>query len=200
MVKETLLRDYVNKADIISRLGYYGRMADAKPRLNGAAFSDEEVRHGIELLFFAYRDFTSDPDRILAPLGMGRAHHRVIHFVGRHPGVTVGDLLAILKITKQSLGRVLGQLVREGFVAQRPGPDDRRERRLHLTAAGQVLERRLSEPQRRRVAAAYRAAGAAGVEGFRRVLTALMNPEARGAARDRAAARRDGRSRLSGKP
>jgi DNA-binding MarR family transcriptional regulator len=147
--------------------------------------ADDHVREGIELLFFAYRDFTSDPDRILAPLGMGRAHHRVIHFVGRNPAITVGELLAILKITKQSLNRVLGHLVREGYIAQRPG-DDRRERRLTLTASGQALERRLSEPQRARVAAAYRAAGPAGVEGFRRVLLELVNP----ADRSRLAGRR----------
>jgi DNA-binding MarR family transcriptional regulator len=180
-------------------------MASAKPRppkllAGGAsAFTDEEIRRGIELLFFAYRDFTSDPDRILAPLGMGRAHHRVVHFVGRNPGVTVGELLAILKITKQSLSRVLGQLVREDFIVQRPGPDDRRERRLHLTAAGQALERRLSRPQRRRVAAAYRAAGASSVEGFRRVLTALMNPEDRDKIRARAGAHGRSGGRLSGK-
>ena len=153
-------------------------MASAKPRPEPPqVFSDEDVRRGIELMFFAYRDFTSDPDRILAPLGMGRAHHRVVHFVGRNPGVTVGDLLGILKITKQSLARVLSQLVRDGYIVQRPGSRDRRERRLHLTATGHALERRLSEPQRQRVAAAYRAAGPAGVEGFRRVLTALMNPD-----------------------
>jgi DNA-binding MarR family transcriptional regulator len=142
--------------------------------------ADDQVREGIELLFFAYRDFTSDPDRILAPLGMGRAHHRVIHFVGRNPSITVGELLAILKITKQSLNRVLGLLVRDGYIAQRPGDSDRRERRLTLTASGQALERRLSAPQRARVAAAYRAAGAAGVEGFRRVLLELINTADRG--------------------
>lgn len=175
-------------------------MGHAKSRPNGtSAFTDEEIRRGIELLFFAYRDFTSDPDRILAPLGMGRAHHRVVHFVGRNPGVTVGELLAILKITKQSLGRVLGHLVRDGFIVQRPGPDDRRERRLHLTAAGQALERRLSEPQRKRVAAAYRAAGAAGVEGFRRVLTSLMNPEERDRTRARSGTHNSSGARLSGK-
>lgn len=157
--------------------------------------ADDQVREGIELLFFAYRDFTSDPDRILAPLGMGRAHHRVIHFVGRNPSITVGELLAILKITKQSLNRVLGQLVREGYIAQRPGDSDRRERRLTLTASGQALERRLSEPQRARVAAAYRAAGPAGVEGFRKVLLELVNPGDRG----KLAARRD-TPPLSAKP
>ena len=161
-------------------------------------FSDEDIRRGIELMFFAYRDFTSDPDRILAPLGMGRAHHRVVHFVGRNPGMTVGDLLAILKITKQSLARVLSQLVRDGYIAQRPGSVDRRERRLHLTATGQTLERRLSEPQRQRVAAAYRAAGAAGVEGFRRVLTALMSSDEPDRKKPKSAARGAARGRLSG--
>ena len=174
-------------------------MASAKPRPEPLVLSDEEIRRGIELMFFAYRDFTSDPDRILAPLGMGRAHHRVVHFVGRNPGVTVGDLLAILKITKQSLARVLGQLVREGYIVQRPGSLDRRERRLHLTAAGQVLERRLSEPQRQRVAAAYRAAGPAGVEGFRRVLTALMNPDEPDKDKPKSTGRGAAGGRLSGK-
>jgi len=147
--------------------------------------TDEEIRQGIELLFYAYRDFTSDPDRILAPLGMGRAHHRVIHFVGRNPKMTIGELLAILKITKQSLNRVLGLLVREGYIAQRPGDDDRRERRLTLTAAGEALERRLSETQRARVGGAYRTAGADAVAGFRRVLLELVN--------------KDDRSRLAGR-
>jgi len=180
-------------------------MASPKPRPDPASpWSEEEIRQGIELLFFAYRDFTSEPDRILAPLGMGRAHHRVVHFVGRTPGMTVGELLAILKITKQSLARVLGQLIGEGYIAQRPGTTDRRERRLHLTVSGQALERRLSEPQRHRVAAAYRAAGPAAVEGFRRVLTALMTPPpvapgAANKAKVRQSARGTPGGRLSGK-
>src|SRR5271169_3115033 len=104
-------------------------------------FSDEDaVRDGIELLFFAYRDFTAEPDAILARYGFGRAHHRVIHFVGRHPQMTVSELLGILRITKQSLGRVLGQLVRQGFILQRPGPQDRRQRLLELTPKGRELE------------------------------------------------------------
>ena len=86
--------------------------------LPGSLFTDEEIRQGIELMFFAYRDFTADPDRILAPLGMGRAHHRAVHFIGRNPGMTVGALLNILRITKQSLNRVLSQLMREGHVEQ----------------------------------------------------------------------------------
>jgi DNA-binding MarR family transcriptional regulator len=138
---------------------------------------DEEVRQGIELLFFAYRDFTAEPDAILARYRFGRAHHRVVHFVGRHPQMTVSELLGILRITKQSLGRVLGQLVSQGFIVQRPGPRDRRQRLLELTERGHELERLLSEPQRARVAAAYRQAGAAAVEGFRRVLLGIIAGE-----------------------
>src|SRR6188472_2024016 len=97
---------------------------------------DKAVREGIELLFFAYRDFTAEPDAILARYGFGRAHHRVIHFVGRHPQRTVSELLAILHITKQSLSRVLGQLVRQEFIVQQKGPHDRRQRLLQLTPKG----------------------------------------------------------------
>ncbi len=177
-------------------------MATPRPRARPdpvSPWSEEDIRQGIELMFFAYRDFTSDPDRILAPLGMGRAHHRVVHFVGRTPGMTVGELLAILKITKQSLARVLGQLIREGYIVQRPGATDRRERRLHLTASGQALERRLSEPQRQRVAAAYRAAGPAAVDAFRCVLNALMTPEPGHKAKLRQTGRGSTGGRLSGK-
>ena len=100
-------------------------MSDIKSLVTLHASPDEEVRQGIELLFFAYRDFTAEPDTILAKYGFGRAHHRVIHFVGRHPQMTVGELLGILRITKQSLSRVLGQLVRQEFIIQRPGADRR---------------------------------------------------------------------------
>src|SRR5271155_305622 len=93
----------------------------------------------IELLFFAYRDFVGDPDEVLAKLGFGRAHHRVLHFVNRNPGIKVADLLDILKITKQSLGRVLKQLIDEGYVAQRAGPHDRRQRLLYASEAGEAL-------------------------------------------------------------
>jgi DNA-binding MarR family transcriptional regulator len=142
-----------------------------------AATSEDEVRQGIELLYFAYRDFTAEPDEILAQYDFGRAHHRVIHFVGRHPQMTVGELLGILHITKQSLNRVLGQLIRQGFIIQRPGPRDRRQRLLDLTLKGHELERQLSEPQRARVANAYRQAGARAVEGFRRVLLGIIAEE-----------------------
>ena len=138
------------------------------------AARDEAVRQGIELLFFAYRDFTAEPDAILEQYGFGRAHHRVVHFVGRHPHVTVGELLGILRITKQSLNRVLGQLVRRGFVAQHRGSHDRRQRLLELTESGRELERRLSAPQRARVGAAFRQAGGPAVEGFRKVLLGII--------------------------
>lgn len=152
-------------------------MPDIKSPASPVSLPDEEVRQGIELLFFAYRDFTAEPDAILARYGFGRAHHRVIHFVGRHPHITVSELLAILRITKQSLSRVLGHLVRQEFVLQRPGPHDRRQRLLELTAKGQELERSLSEPQRARVANAYRHAGPQAVEGFRRVLLGILASE-----------------------
>jgi DNA-binding MarR family transcriptional regulator len=138
---------------------------------------EEAVREGIELLFFAYRDFTAEPDAILVQYGFGRAHHRVVHFVGRHPGMTVGELLGILRITKQSLNRVLGQLLRQGFIVQHRGVEDRRQRLLELTDIGRELERRLSELQRARVAAAYKKAGPPAVEGFRKVLLAIIAAE-----------------------
>lgn len=135
---------------------------------------DEELRQGIEMLFYAYRDFTAEPDAILADYGFGRAHHRVIYFVGRYPGMSVSDLLGILQITKQSLSRVLGQLVREEFIVQTQGTQDRRQRLLELTEKGRDLERKLTENQRARFAKAYRDAGAEAVEGFRKVMLGMM--------------------------
>jgi len=140
---------------------------------------EEQMRHAQDLLFFAYRDFTGAADVILDELGLGRAHHRAIHFIARQPGITVGDLLAILRITKQSLARVLSTLVEEGLVAQAPGRSDRRQRLLTLTEAGRALERRLFESQRERLAAAYSEAGAPAVDGFRRVMRAIMDHGAR---------------------
>jgi DNA-binding MarR family transcriptional regulator len=152
-------------------------MADIKSLVIPPFPDEDEVRQAIELLFFAYRDFTAEPDAILAQYAFGRAHHRVIHFVGRHPLMTVGELLGILRITKQSLNRVLGQLVRQGFVIQHPGARDRRQRLLELTTKGRELERQLSEPQRVRVGGAYRQAGAQAVEGFRTVLLGIIADE-----------------------
>jgi DNA-binding MarR family transcriptional regulator len=149
-------------------------MSDIKSPAEPRFSAEDAVRDGIELLFFAYRDFTAEPDAILARYGFGRAHHRVIHFVGRHPQMTVSELLGILRITKQSLSRVLGELVAQGFVRQRPGPQDRRQRLLELTPEGHALEREVSAPQRARVARAYRQAGAPAVEGFRKVLLGII--------------------------
>ncbi len=142
---------------------------------------EEELRLAQDLLFFGYRDFTAGADAILVDLGMGRAHHRVLHFVGRRPGITVGDLLGILAITKQSLGRVLTPLMEDGYITQAPGHTDRRQRLLSLTEKGAALERRLYERQRETVMQAYREAGPQAVEGFRRVMRGLMGPEARAA-------------------
>lgn len=116
-----------------------------------------------ELIFFAYRDFISDPDAILDEFGFGRAHHRVLHFVARYPGLRVADLLEILKITKQSLARVLKALIDQGYIEQRAGSVDRRERLLHLTARGMALNERLQVPQRERVSQALEAAAEAGL-------------------------------------
>ncbi|CUW37191.1 HTH-type transcriptional regulator PetP [Magnetospirillum sp. XM-1] len=155
-------------------------MSDIKTGINPLFLREEELRQGIELLFFAYRDFTAEPDAILGEYGFGRAHHRVIYFVGRHPGITVSDLLEILRITKQSLSRVLGQLITEKFIVQRPGVRDRRQRLLELTEKGVELERLLTERQRARIARAYREAGAEAVEGFRKVMLGLVDEGDRG--------------------
>ena len=141
--------------------------------------TDAQLRRAIEAMFFAYRGFTADPDRILAGRGYGRAHHRALHFVGRSPGITVGELLDVLGVTKQSLNRVLRTLVEDGLVESRVGMRDRRERNLALTTEGTVLERALSDAQRARMRAAFREAGPAAVAGFRQVLEHMMDPDQR---------------------
>jgi DNA-binding MarR family transcriptional regulator len=137
--------------------------------------TDDQLRKGIEAMFFAYRGFTADPDRILAQLEYGRAHHRALHFINRSRGTTVNNLLAVLGVTKQSLNRVLRTLIEDELVESRVGRKDRRERHLHLTDKGADLERQLSEAQRARMRAAYRAAGPQAVAGFRQVLEAMMD-------------------------
>ncbi|MGE0213604.1 MAG: MarR family winged helix-turn-helix transcriptional regulator [Parvibaculaceae bacterium] len=129
----------------------------------------------LELIFFAYRDFTSDPDVILETFGFGRAHHRVIHFVGRHPGMRVAELLDILRITKQSLARVLKELVDRGFIVQRTGEADRRQRLLFLTRQGGDLHQRLMAPQMERIRAALQGGG----NDVREVLFKLIDAEDR---------------------
>jgi len=155
------------------------KFSDRDSNANPLYLRENELRAGIELLFFAYRDFTSDPDEILKTYEFGRAHHRVVHFVGRNPGITVAGLLKILRITKQSLSRVLKQLVEEGYVEQKVGAEDRRQRLLWLTDKGKDLERRLSAPQQERVARAFRMAGPEAVAGYRKVLSYLINEEDR---------------------
>ena len=154
-------------------------MTDLKSKLNPLFLREHELRQGMELLFYAYRDFTAEPDKMLSRFGFGRAHHRVVYFVGRYPRMTVSELLRTLRITKQSLSRVLGNLVGEGFVLQRADPEDRRRRLLSLTDKGMELERALSEVQMRRIAQAYREAGIEAVEGFRRVMRGIVDAEDR---------------------
>lgn len=135
----------------------------------------------IELLFFAYRDFVGDPDRILAAYGFGRAHHRVLHFVDRYPGLTIAELLDILRITKQSLNRVLKDLIGQGYVAQRPGTSDRRQRLLTCTGRGAALAADLTRVQARRLARALSCPeDGAAPENF---LMAMIEPDARAAVR-----------------
>jgi DNA-binding MarR family transcriptional regulator len=155
-------------------------MAESASGGEGLLFlTDEQLRKGIEAMYFAYRGFTADPDRILDTLDYGRAHHRAVHFINRAPGMTVSHLLSILGVTKQSLNRVLRTLFEDGLVEARVGKTDKRERRLHLTQKGMALERSLSDAQRARMRAAYRAAGPQAVQGFRTVLEAMMDPELR---------------------
>jgi DNA-binding MarR family transcriptional regulator len=133
----------------------------------------------IELLFFAYRDFIGDADEVLARLDFGRAHHRVLHFVNRHPGIRVADLLDVLKITKQSLGRVLRELVDNGYVVQRAGPADRRQRLLFVTPKGEALALELALLQTRRLARALNECGGDAREAARKFLTAMIEPSVR---------------------
>lgn len=154
-------------------------MSEIKRRANPLFLREEDLRQAMELLFFAYRDFTADADTILESYNFGRAHHRVIYFVSREPGMSVKDLLNILSITKQSLSRVLGQLIDEGFIEQRTGQTDRRQRLLYLSDKGKALERDLSRQQSLRIAHAYREAGADAVEGFRKVLQGITDEKDR---------------------
>jgi len=141
--------------------------------------TDEQLRKGIEAMFFAYRGFTADPDKILENHAYGRAHHRAIHFINRSPGTTVNNLLGILGVTKQSLNRVLRTLIDDGLVESRVGTRDKRERHLYLTEEGKAFEQELSRAQRARMRAAYRAAGPEAVAGFRKVLEAMMDADLR---------------------
>jgi DNA-binding MarR family transcriptional regulator len=144
-----------------------------------AAPSAEPIWDIIELLFFAYRDFVSDPDDVLRNFGFGRAHHRVLHFVNRHPGMKVADLLDVLKITKQSLGRVLKQLIDQGYIVQREGESDRRQRLLFATPKGKTLALRLANMQTARIARALSELGPGAHDAARRFLVAMIDADSR---------------------
>src|SRR5436190_20393973 len=159
-------------------VGWLG-MVETRSPANPLFLRDEELRQGIELMFYAYRDFTFESDQQLKRYQLGRAHHRALYFIGRHPGQTVGHLLSILKVTKQSISRVLKDLLEQEYVEQKSGPRDRRERRLWLSEKGQKLERELTDRQSQRFARAYRETGADAVEGFRKVLLGLLDPAER---------------------
>ena len=146
--------------------------ADIRPK-------DEAAFDMIELLFFAYRDFVADADEILSKFAFGRAHHRVLHFINRNPGMKVAELLDILKITKQSLGRVLKQLIDEGYVEQKEGAKDRRQRLLYVTVKGEVLALRLAALQSARIGRALAEIGMANRDTARRFLVAMLDPDQR---------------------
>jgi DNA-binding MarR family transcriptional regulator len=154
----------------------------AETRLQGSPLylRDEELKEGADLLFFAFADLFSGEDDTLAGAGIGRAHRRTLHFIARHPGLSVSDLLRLLKVTKQSANRVLNDLLAGGYVERKPGARDRRMRQLKLTAKGEALEAALWEKQRPRLVRAFREAGPEAVSGFRRVLAALIESRSPG--------------------
>ncbi|HWP25760.1 MAG TPA: MarR family transcriptional regulator [Xanthobacteraceae bacterium] len=162
-------------ADIIST-SLQNRSGGEAERVVPAA---EPIWDIIELLFFAYRDFVSDPDEVLRNFGFGRAHHRVLHFVNRHPGMKVADLLDVLKITKQSLGRVLKQLVDQGYVVQKEGESDRRQRLLFVTPKGRALAMKLAGMQTARISRAFAELGPGAHEAARQFLIAMIDADAR---------------------
>jgi DNA-binding MarR family transcriptional regulator len=178
-------KNQVNMTDLNEPLTRGQKAPEAKRRGNGgaarkkASLPEAKLLEFAELLFFAYRDFTRDPDAILKDFGFGRAHHRVLHFVNRHSGLRVADLLDILTITKQSLSRVLKQLIDKGYIVQQAGSADRRERLLFPTDKGRALAERLAAPQSVRLAAALQAAGPGAEASVRRFLEAMVNAEER---------------------
>jgi DNA-binding MarR family transcriptional regulator len=169
-------------ADINSQLlSRHQAPAEQRTGRSPPAHADPHLLTFVELLFFAYRDFTREADTVLAEYGLGRAHHRVLHFVNRNPGLRVADLLEILKITKQSLARVLKQLVDEGWIAQQAGEHDRRQRLLYATDKGAGLAGRLDTLQAKRVAQALGDADDDGKGLVSRFLFAMISAEERGA-------------------
>lgn len=166
-------------ADINSSAKVSGSAAVAGNAGGGAVAQPEAAWDIIELLFFAYRDFVGDPDEVLLKYAFGRAHHRVLHFVNRNPGMKVADLLDILNITKQSLGRVLKQLVDQGFILQKEGEQDRRQRLLYVTPKGEALSLKLAQLQTERINRAFGELGPGAHEAARRFLTAMIDSDNR---------------------
>ena len=154
---------------------------DKSPSKPAVDTPEQPIWDLIELLFFAYRDFVGDPDEVLSKFGFGRAHHRVLHFVNRNPGMKVAELLDILRITKQSLGRVLKQLVDQGYVVQREGAQDRRQRLLYVTAKGEQLALKLAMLQTERLSRALAELGPGAHEAARRFLAAVIDTDNRDA-------------------
>lgn len=167
---------YVNMADLIAPTTSRSTSGPERP-----ARANEPIWDVIELLFFAYRDFISEPDDVLERFGFGRAHHRVLHFVNRHPGMKVAELLDTLKITKQSLGRVLKQLIDQGYVAQKEGASDRRQRLLYVTPKGEALAMKLAGLQTARIARVLAELGPGAHDAARKFLTAMINADHRDA-------------------
>jgi DNA-binding MarR family transcriptional regulator len=170
----TIRPKYVNMADLNASIAAKRQLSAGEP-----AREREPLWDIIELLFFAYRDFVNEPDDALAKFGFGRAHHRVLHFVNRNPGMKVAELLDILKITKQSLGRVLKQLIDQGYVLQKEGAKDRRQRLLHVTTKGEALAMKLAGLQTARIARALSELGPNAHDATRRLLAAMIDAENR---------------------
>src|SRR6266550_8993053 len=170
---------YVNMADLMTNISIMRKSRSAAVPVETVLPADELHFDLIELLFFAYRDFVSDPDEVLAKLGFGRAHHRVLHFVNRNPGMKVAELLDVLKITKQSLGRVLKLLIDQGYILQKEGANDRRQRLLYVTAKGETLAMRLADLQTGRINHALGELGPNAHDAACRFLAAMINSDNR---------------------
>jgi DNA-binding MarR family transcriptional regulator len=163
---------YVNNADLMAQPPRVGASMNARSAI---AREGAPIYELIELFYFAYRDFVGDADRLLEVYGFGRAHHRVLHFVSRHPGLTIAALLDILKITKQSLNRVLKELIAKNFIDARAGATDRRHRQLYATVEGDRLARELAQVQTRRFSAAMERLGPDGKEQAAAFLLAMVD-------------------------
>jgi DNA-binding MarR family transcriptional regulator len=163
----------------MANIGIASTSRSTATAIKSAAAADEPYFDLIELLFFAYRDFVGDADEVLAKLGFGRAHHRVLHFVNRNPGMKVADLLDVLKITKQSLGRVLKQLIDDGYVVQKEGANDRRQRLLYVSPPGEALAMQLAGLQTARIARVLSELGPGAREEARRFLAGMIDAEDR---------------------